>query len=387
VVSEDPPDVVPLAEPWLPAACAEAVRRQVESTFVGPGATVQRFAERLAEACEVAAAVPVASGTVALSVAARVLGLGPGDEIVVPAYGVVSIISAFASTGLTCRLGEIDAATGCLDPSRLDEAITRRTRAVVYVDFCGSIGRDLDEVATLCHDRGVPLIEDAAWALGRGRPGRRGGSFGAVGTTSFSVPKILTTGQGGALLAHDSEQRDAAICAIDHGDVDWRRTNLNRGVGSNLRLSDLAAALGLAQLEQLAERLARKRRVFAVLTDLLGERLFRAADGEPPTQHIIFVDQPDEVVAQLRSQGILAVRQYRPLYHHPPHAALRDREFPASEFWFAHAVYLPFGIGLDESAAERIGRAVWRLPCRFIPAGSAAQARRESGPGTIPERS
>lgn len=363
--------VIPLAEPWLPPACAEAVRRQVESSFVGPGATAQSFATRLAETCEVAAAVPVASGTVALSVAAQVLGLKPGDEVVVPAYGVISVINGFAAIGLIPRLAEIDPATGCLDPALLEQAITPRTRAVAYVDFCGSIGPDLDLVAAICCDRGIPLIEDAAWALGRGRPGRRGGSFGAIGTTSFSVPKILTTGQGGAVLAHDAAQRDAAICAIDHGDVDWRRTNLNRGIGSNLRLSDLAAALGLAQLDQLAERLARKRRVFAVLAERLGERLFGAADGETPMQHIIFVDRPDEVVARLRADGVLAARQYRPMYHHPPYAKLLDRSFPAAEFWFRHAVYLPFGVGLDEPAAARIGAAVERLNCRFVtgPAG------------------
>ncbi|MGH6678846.1 MAG: DegT/DnrJ/EryC1/StrS family aminotransferase, partial [Bradyrhizobium sp.] len=353
-------NVIPLAEPWLPPSCAEAVRLQVESGFVGPGAAGQKFGARLAEICEVAAAVPMASGTVALSVAAQVLGLKPGDEVLVPAYGVISVINGFAAIGLRPRLAEIDRMTGCIDPKLLDQAITPRTKAVAYVDFCGNIGPDLDEVAAICRTRGVPLIEDAAWALGRGTPGRRGGSFGAIATTSFSVPKILTTGQGGAVLMHGPAERDAAIAAIDHGDVNWRRTNLNTGVGSNLRLSDVAAALGLAQLEQLAERIERKRRAFSVLAEALGERLFRPADGEAPMQNIIFVERPDEVVSQLRGQGVLAARPYRPMYHHPPHAELRDREFPASEFWFRHAVYLPFGIALSEEAAGRLANAVQR---------------------------
>ena len=368
-MNEQQQNIIPLAEPWLPPACAEAVRRQVETTFIGPGAVAQSFAMRLAETCEVAGAVPVSSGTVALSIAAQVLGLKLGDEVVLPAYGVISVINAFAVIGLRPRLAEIDAATGCIDPKRLSEAITENTKAVVYVDFCGSIGPDLDEVAAICADRGVPLIEDAAWALGRGRPGRRGGSFGAIGTTSFSVPKILTTGQGGAVLAHTETHRDAAIAAADQGDANWRRTNLNNAIGSNLRLSDLAAALGNAELEQLDERWERKRRAFAILSESLGERLFRAADGDAAMQHIIFVERPDDVVAQLKSQGILAARQYRPMYHHPPHMALRDRDFPASEFWFAHSVYLPFGVGLTEEAAERIGKAVERLNCRFVSVG------------------
>lgn len=364
-MNDDTGSVIPLAEPWLPPSCAEAVRRQVETGFVGPGAAMQKFGARLAEICEVAAAAPMASGTVALSVAAQVLGLKPGDEVVVPAYGVISVINGFAAIGLRPRLAEIGRMTGCIDPKLLDQAITPRTKAVAYVDFCGNIGPDLDEVAAICRARSIPLIEDAAWALGRGTPGRRGGSFGAIATTSFSVPKLLTTGQGGAVLVHDVAQRDAAIAAIDHGDVSWRQTNLNNGIGSNLRLSDVAAALGLAQLEQLTERIERKRRAFSVLAEALGERLFRPPDGEPPMQNIIFVERPDEVVAQLRSQGVLAVRQYRPMYHHPPHKELRDREFPASEFWFSHAVYLPFGIALTEAEARRIGNEVQKLNCRF----------------------
>ncbi|MGH7102270.1 MAG: DegT/DnrJ/EryC1/StrS family aminotransferase [Acetobacteraceae bacterium] len=365
------PPIIPLAEPWLPDPCGEVVRQQIDSGFVGPGTTAQRFAGRIAEISEVAEAVPVSSGTVALSVAAWSLGLKPGDEVVVPAYGVISVINAFASIGLNPRLAEIDAATGCIDPKLLFQAITPRTRAVVHVDFCGSVGPELDAVAALCLDRGIPLIEDAAWALGRGRPGRRGGSFGAIGTTSFSVPKVITTGQGGAVLAHDPDQRDRAISAVDQGDVAWRRTNLNRGTGSNLRLSDVAAALGLAQIDQLSERLARKRRVFTILAELIGERLFRASDGEPPLQNIIFVDQPDDAVVALRAQGILAARQYRAMYHHPPFADLKDRDFPSSEFWSSHAVYLPFGIAMDERAAARVGEAVRGLNCRFVLPASA----------------
>lgn len=367
-MTEASPAAIPLAEPWLPSDCAEAVKRQVETSFVGPGATVQSFAARIAKICEVPAAIPVASGTIALSVAARVLGLKAGEEVVVPAYGVISVINAIASIDLQPRLAEIGMATGCIDPMLLEEALTPRTRAVVYVDFCGSIGPGIDQVAALCNDRGIPMIEDAAWALGRGRPGRHGGGFGAIGAISFSVPKIITTGQGGAVLAHDMVQRNQAICAVDHGDVDWRRTNISHGIGSNLRMSDLAAALGLAQLDRLSERLARKRRVFAVLAEQLGERLFHSPDGDPPMQNIIFVDRPEEVIAQLRARGVSAAQPYRPMYHHPPYAALMDRKFPASEFWSRHAVYLPFGIGMDEAAAARVGEAVARLNCRFLTA-------------------
>ena len=360
--------VIPLAEPFLPEDCAEAVRKQVASTFVGPGAASESFGKKLAATCEVPFAVPVASGTVALSVAAQVLGLRPGDEVIVPAYGVISVINAFAAIGLSPRLAEIDKRTGTIDPELLSEALTPRTKAVVYIDFCGSIDSNLDAVSAICASRNILLIEDAAWALGRGKPGRRGGSFGAIGVTSFSVPKIITTGQGGAVLAHDDEQRDATIRAIDQGDTDWRRTNTNRAVGSNLRLSDLSAALGLAQLDQIDERLARKKRAYEILSSLLGNRLFHAADGEPPTQNIVFSSAPDDFVASLRTEGILAVRQYKAMYAHPPFSSLRDREFKASQFWQDHAVYLPFGLAMTHADAERVGLATKRYGNSLIEA-------------------
>jgi len=361
---------IPLAEPWLPPQCAEAVSRQVTSTFVGPGLVVQEFGGLVAACCEVFAAIPVTSGTIALSVAAHILGLRPGDEIIVPAYGVVSVINGFAWLGCSPRLVEIDVETASIDPNRLEEAITARTKAVAFVDFCGSIGPEIDAVNDICKSKGVPLVEDAAWALGRGQPGRRGGSFGTIGTTSFSVAKVVTTGQGGAVLAHFPHHRDAAIRVIDQGDTDWRRTNLNRGIGSNLRLSDLSAALGMVQLEQLEERLERKRRAYAVLANRLNARLFRASDGEPPMQNIVFTIDPDALVVRLRKAGILATRQYRPMYHHPPYAHLNDRHFPASEFWFAHSVYLPFGLGLSEEQAERIGDAVVSADVKLLDAPS-----------------
>jgi dTDP-4-amino-4,6-dideoxygalactose transaminase len=153
---------------------------------------------------------------------------------------------------------------------------------------------------------------------------------------------------------------------VDQGDLDWRQTTINHGVGSNLRLSDLAASLGLAGTDHLDERLARKRAVFDLLSSALGEHLFQAADGGPSMQHIVFVAQPDDLLRHMATEKIAAARPYRPMYHHPPFASLRDRDFPASDFWFEHAVYLPAGIALSEADADRIAAAVNRSGCRFV---------------------
>jgi perosamine synthetase len=358
--------ILPLAEPWLPEECAEAVKQQVQTTFVGPGSKAQDFAQTLAERAGVFAAVPMCSGTVALSVAAQILGLKPGDEVIVPSYGVISVINGFAAIGLKPKLADINRTTGCIDPSDLERAITPATKAVCFVDFCASLGPELDAVAEICSARDIPLIEDAAWALGRESGGKRGGATGTIGAVSFSVPKIVTTGQGGALLVKSAEHQEAAICAVDQGDANWRKTNLNHGIGSNLRLSDLAAALGQAQLDRLDERIERKARAYHVLKDMLGERLFEASDGGWAFQNIVFAEDPSAVIGPLRAQGILAATQYRPMYDHPPFKDLADRTFDGAKFWGSHAVYLPFGMAMTEGDAERVGRAVLGCNARFL---------------------
>ncbi len=348
---------LPLAEPWFPPEYAEAVRDQVLSGFIGPGRQCQSLAGELARFAGVAGCVLTVSGTVALSVAAKALGLEAADEILIPAYGVISTINAFASIGLRPRLVEIDRSTACISSEHLKTSFSRQTKAVCYVNFSGNTGPCLADIARECATRGIPLIEDAACALGHRYQGGAAGSFGAIGTYSFSVPKVITTGQGGALVSHHQSLLDKASAFIDQGDLDWRRTNLNRGVGTNLRFTDIQANLALSQMHDLGARLARRRASFAVLLELLADYLYQVPGPEAPLHNIVFTAQPDELVARLRQQDIYAARQYRTLSQHPAYASLAGSYINA-DYWTDHAVYLPFGMKLTPEDAERIAQAV-----------------------------
>jgi len=182
--------------------------------------------------------------------------------------------------------------------------------------------------------------------------------FGDVGTYSFSVPKVVTTGQGGALVARENRVFDEALAYIDHGDLEWRRTNLNRGVGTNLRFTDLQAAFGLCQMRDLEARLQRRREAHQVLRDRLGNYLYAVPGDEAPLHNIVFTPDPSTLVARLKERGVSAVRQYRTLSQHPAYAALADRTFPNADYWTDHAVYLPFGMALTPADAGRIADAV-----------------------------
>jgi perosamine synthetase len=349
---------LPLAEPWIDTDCAQAVGKQVGSGFLGPGHATAAFASRLAALTGAQHCVPTTSGTIALTVAAKALDLKPGDEIIVPAYGVISTINAFASFGYEPRLVDIDPLTACIDPSALAARLTPRTKAICFVNFSGHTGAPLVEVATFCKSKGLPLIEDAACALGHCYRGKAAGSFGAVGCLSFSVPKVLTTGQGGAVVTNDKAIADRALAFIDHGDLEWRQTNLNHGIGTNLRFNDVLAALGLAQVETFAERLARKHRSYQALREELDGFLYAVPGDEAPLHYIVFSDEPAVLVGKLRAQEIGATVQYRFLPEHPPYANLADGDFHGARAWARSAVYLPFGLALTEEDARRIGRAV-----------------------------
>jgi perosamine synthetase len=298
------------------------------------------------------------SGTVAITVAAHAIGLRPGDEVLVPAYGVVSTINALAVAGLRPRLVDIDRVSGCITAEAVAEAITPATRAVCFVDFSGYAGPHLLDVAAFCASRSVPLIEDAACAIGHRAGGRAAGTIGDIGTYSFSVPKVVTTGQGGALVARRADVLDRALAYIDHGDLEWRRTNINRDIGTNLRLTDVQAALGLVQLRQIDARLARRRDLHAALRARLGDVLYGVAGPEAPLHNIVFSSRAGELVQRLRDAGIGAVQQYRTLSQHPPYQHLADRRFPNADYWTDRAVYLPFGMAMSADDAARVAAAV-----------------------------
>jgi perosamine synthetase len=358
---------IPFVEPWLDDGCADAVQGQVASGFVGPGKATEAFAHGIEARLGVAHCVLTTSGTVALTVAAHACGLRPGDEVLVPAYGVISTINGLASAGLQPRLVEIECATGCIDLTELKRRIRKETKAICFVNFSGYTGENLVAVARIAEERGIPLIEDAATAIGHQYRGRAAGTFGAVGTLSFSPPKTITTGQGGAVVTDSQQHADLAREYIDHGDLTWRQTNLNRKIGTNLRFNDVLSALGNAQLRTLDARLARKRAAHSALREILGDALFRVPGEEAPLFNIVFAKEAERLVTELRTRNIGAVRQYRSIAQHPAYAELADVAFPHSDWWTDFAVYLPFGVALSIQDASRIGEAIRETRIELMP--------------------
>jgi perosamine synthetase len=352
--ADAPTDVVRLARPDVGAAEAEAVAEVLESGQLTMGPKVGELERGLAEACGTEHAVAVSSGTAALHLAVLALGVGPGDEVIVPAYTFPATANVVAFVGAKPVLVDVDPETMNLDPERIEP--TPRTKAIVAVDLFGRPA----PVESL--QDGPPVLEDAAGALAAKRRGRPCGSLGALACLSFHPRKIVTTGEGGAVTTDDEELADAVRRMRHHG-IEPRGDFEITTPGLNYRLSDILCAVGIPQLARLDELLAARTRVAAAYTERLRD-LVETPDADEGDVHgwqayVIQVDGAAEKIAALRAQGIEAQVGTYALHHL---AAYRDQgEFPGASRVFERAIALPFHTRLTEADLDRVAEAVREL--------------------------
>jgi perosamine synthetase len=317
-------------------------------------ALVGEFENGLARACETEHAVAVSSGTAALHLAVLALDLRPGDEIVVPAYTFPATANVVAFAGLKPVLVDVDPETMNIDPALVE--VGPRTKAILPVHLFGRPAR-MEELPDL------PLIEDAAGALGARRGARACGSLGLMACLSFHPRKIVTTGEGGAITTNDERVADACRQLRNHG---WRSlADADMPApGLNYRLSDILCAVGIPQLRRLEELLAMRTRIAAGYSERLAElpvTVPRADDGDVHgwQAYVIQVERRDEVLASLRAQGIEAQIGTFAL---PLLGPYRDQGFfPGAEHAFEHALALPFHSRLSESDLDRVTEALDKL--------------------------
>jgi dTDP-4-amino-4,6-dideoxygalactose transaminase len=345
-------DLIRLAWPDVGAAEAEAVAEVLESGQLTMGPKVEEFERGLAAACGTEHAVVVSSGTAALHLAVLALGIGPGDEVLVPAYTFPATANVVALVGAKPVLVDVDPETMNLDPQKLEPG--PRTKAIVAVDLFGRPAR-IEQLPG-----GVSVLEDAAGALGAKRQGRPCGSLGALACLSFHPRKIVTTGEGGAVTTDDAELADA-IRRMRHHGIEPRGGFEIAHAGLNYRLSDILCAVGIPQVRRLEELLAARERVAAAY----GERLRDLPVGLPSADegdrhgwqaYVIQLDRRDEAMAALRAQGIQCQIGTYALHRL---GAYRDQgSFPGADACFERALALPFHTALTEDELDRVAEAL-----------------------------
>lgn len=261
--------LIPVAGPSITQKEIDYVAEAVRTAWYG-GANVfqDRFERAFAAHCGRRHGVCLPSCTSALHLALMALGVGPGDEVIVPDATWIASAAPVCYVGATPVFADIDASTWGLSPRTLAQLITPRTKAAIVVDLYGSMP-DWDGLAAVAARHGLALIEDAAEAVGSRWHDRPAGSFGVMSAFSFHGSKTLTTGEGGMLLFDEDHLGDRVLRLRDHGRAPGDVMFLNEEVGWKYRMSAMQAALGFAQLERLDELVAGKRRIFGWYREML----------------------------------------------------------------------------------------------------------------------
>jgi perosamine synthetase len=273
---------IPIAGPWITAKEIAYVADAVATSWYdNANAYLGRFEKAFANYLSVRHAVALPSCTSAIHLALAALGVGPGDEVIVPETTWIASAAPVSYVGATPVFADIDAQTWCLSVSAFEACLTSRTRAVIPVDLYGNMP-EMDALRTAARRYRVAVIEDAAEAIGSEYHGQRAGSLGDVGTFSFHGSKTLTTGEGGMLVTDRDDVAQRVLVLRDHGRPPGDVSFFNREVAFKYRMSSLQAALGLAQLERVDELVTRKREIFGWYRDELANVPDLALNSEPP---------------------------------------------------------------------------------------------------------
>jgi len=239
--------MIPIAQPVLGEEEVDAVTDVLRSGMLASGAKVTAFEEAFAGYCDTSYAIATSNGTTSLHAGMLAAGIGPGDEVIVPAFTFFATASTVAMCGATPVFADVDPCTYTLDPAAVTEAITPKTKAVMGVHLFGQ-PFDVDALLEICSDHTIMLFEDAAQAHGAEYNGRRVGSIGTFGSFSFYPTKNMTSGEGGMITTDDPEVTRRARLYTNHGQSE---KYLHTLIGYNYRMTDIAAAIGLVQLGKL----------------------------------------------------------------------------------------------------------------------------------------
>jgi len=365
----------------------QAVVEVLRSDWLTTGPKVAEFEERFAEWVGAKHAVSFSSGTAALHGAAFTAGLGPRDEAITTPLTFCATANCVVYQGATPVFADVSADTLNLDPARVSEKITKQTKAVIAVDYAGQPS-DLDELRAKAQRHRLIFIEDACHALGAEYRGKRVGSLADMTIFSFHPVKHLTTGEGGMVTTQDAKLAETLRRFRNHGISSEARQRQQSGqwfyemvlLGFNYRLTDVACALGLNQLDRLESNLARRREIAARYTKAFREIPAVIApdvrDELNPAWHLypirlkrelLSVDR-GEIFRALRAENLGVNVHYIPVHQHPyyrDHYGYRGGEFPIAEAAYESLISLPMFHGMTDQDAEDVIHAVHKVTANY----------------------
>jgi perosamine synthetase len=365
---------IPLARPEITEKEIEAVVAVLRTPNLSLGPKLEEFERRLADYVGTKYGVAVNSGTSALHLIIKALGISEGEEVITTPFSFIASANCILFERARPVFVDIDPRTLNIDPGRIEAAITPRTKAILAVDVFGHPA-DWDRLEAIARRHGLLLIEDSAEALGAEYKGRKAGSFGQAGVFGFYPNKQITTGEGGMIVTNNEDLARLCRSLRNQGRGEGDGWHQHERLGYNYRLSELSCALGLAQLSRLEEILAKRERV----AQMYNERL-RDLDGveipyvSPEVKMSWFVyvvrlseeysrEDRDRILRELKARGIGCSNYFPPIHLQPFYRELgyREGDFPITESVSARTIALPFYNNLTEREIDYVVQSLEEL--------------------------
>lgn len=367
--------MIPVNTPLLDGNEKKYLLECIETGWISSeGPFVRKFEELFAAKVGRAHGIAVCNGTGALDAAVDALNIGPGDEVIMPAFTIISCIGQIVRAGATPVLVDSDPITWNMDVRQVEAKITPRTKAIMVVHTYG-LPVDMDPVLDIARRHGLKLIEDAAEMHGQTYRGRPCGSFGDISTFSFYPNKHVTTGEGGMILVDDPALADDCR-SLRNLCFQPQKRFVHERLGWNLRMTNMQAALGLAQLERLDEFKKRKRRMGAYYSDSLAS-LPSVQIPLPQTDYaqniywvfgLVMSDDigidAEEAMRRLAVEGIGTRPFFCPMHMQPVLKRMglfSSDSHPVSEHLYQQGFYIPSGMALTNDDMDRVIEAVHKV--------------------------
>lgn len=361
-------DFIPVNEPLLEGNEKKYLEECIDTGWISSeGPFVKRFEQEFATRVGRKYGIAVSNGTAAIDAAVEALNIGIGDEVILPTFTIISCILQIKRSGATPILVDSDPLTWNMDISKIEAKITSRTKAIMVVHIYG-LPVDMSLIMDLCHKYNLKLIEDAAEMIGQTYKGQQCGSFGDVSTVSFYSNKHITTGEGGMILTDDeniaNNCRELRNLCFTPGN-----RFVHKRLGWNLRMTNIQAAIGVAQLEMLEKFLKKKRWIGEKYNQLLAE----LPDVQLPLKETEYAENiywvyglvlgeslkfnAKQIMVELSKNGIGSRPFFYPMHKQPVlinQGLFKGESYPVAEQLYRRGFYLPSGLSLTENQIERV---------------------------------
>ncbi|MFC1903333.1 DegT/DnrJ/EryC1/StrS family aminotransferase [Chloroflexota bacterium] len=350
---------VPWGMPYIGKEELDEIVDSVKSGWVTMGPKAAQFEKNISEYIGVKHAIAVNSGTAALDIALKVMEIGPGDEVIIPAMTYIATANAVLFQGAKPVLADIEPRTYNLDPGDIGRRVTKKTKCIMPIDYGGQCA-DYDALEQICQDYRIPLVVDGAQSLGAEYKGRKACSFGEISITSFHAAKLITSVEGGMVFTNNDELARKARIIRNQGEEQRYHHVL---LGHNYRMSDLHAAVGLAQFRRIEKVIKKRQELTQRYTNSLREysHLVTLPYVPPCNKHAWFrytmvLDNRDQVEKYLHEKGIdTRVCWPMPIHQQPLYQPLfNDAHHPVAEKFAKGSLDLPLYFSMTEAEQDYV---------------------------------